>query len=124
MSWTFKEACFLVIYKLLYFLFVVHFQVKNLIEKPENDHLPLIEASRLVITFILYLFYPFGSFKWSELETVDRTERLKPTACQMVRLRYISALVLLGMTTKVAYGQKTNPSIDLEAWFDQVIYVR
>ena len=63
MSWTFKEACFLVIYKLLYFLFVVHFQVKNLIEKPENDHLPLIEASRLVITFILYLFYPFGSFK-------------------------------------------------------------
>ena len=74
----------------------MHFQVKNLIEKPENDHLPLIEASRLVITYVLFLFDPLGSFKW-ELETVDRPERLKQTSCKMVRSWY-SALVLLGMT--------------------------
>lgn len=38
-------------------------QVKNVIEKPHNDHLPLIEASRFVIVplyvLIIYIVIPF-----------------------------------------------------------------
>ena len=32
-------------------MILLNMQVKNVIEKPHNDHLPLIEASRFVLAF-------------------------------------------------------------------------
>jgi len=32
------------------YVFLFYLQVQNVIEKPHNDHLPLIEASRFVLT--------------------------------------------------------------------------
>jgi len=38
-------------------MILLNMQVKNVIEKPHNDHLPLIEASRFVVALFCLTFF-------------------------------------------------------------------
>jgi hypothetical protein len=58
---VYKILCFVVEFIIIIVVISLNVQVKNVIEKPHNDHLPLIEASR----FILLVFSCHLSF-WSD----------------------------------------------------------